>query len=83
MAYLDSATGLEAARVLLLGMERLCLDDGEDAPRGGEEEDGHRVDRLESARRLYMAMTRAGERLVLVSSRRLPPALEGLFEQRE
>ena len=36
--------------------------------------------REESARKLYMAMTRAGQRLVLLASQPLPPALEQLFD---
>ena len=69
MAYLDTATGLEAGIVFLIGVEHLFE----------EEPDSQR--REDNARKLYMAMTRAGQRLVLLSSRRLPAAMEGLFER--
>jgi ATP-dependent exoDNAse (exonuclease V) beta subunit len=39
-----------------------------------------RAERREAhARKLYMAMTRAGHRLVVLSARRLPPEMEALF----
>jgi superfamily I DNA/RNA helicase len=69
MAYLDTATGLEASIVFLIGVENLF---------DVEEDDVRREDK---ARKLYMAMTRAGQRLVLLSSRRLPQAMEALFER--
>jgi hypothetical protein len=68
MAYLDTATGLEASIVFLIGVENLFEAEDDDARRE------------ENARKLYMAMTRAGQRLVLLSSRRLPAAMERLFE---
>ena len=69
MAYLDTATGLEASIVFLIGVENLFYDAADDEQR-----------REDNARKLYMAMTRAGQRLVLLSSQRLPAAMEGLFE---
>ena len=76
MAYLNSATGLEAAIVFLIGVENLFL--GDDVVGIGDDERLER--REESARQLYMAMTRAGQRLVVVSSQRFPEAMERLFE---
>jgi hypothetical protein len=69
MAYLDTATGLEASIVFLIGVENLF---------DAEEDDARREDK---ARKLYMAMTRAGQRLLLLSSRRLPQSMEALFER--
>ncbi len=73
MAYVDTATGLEAAVVFLVGMEPLFRD----ASTGADPSAGLREDH---ARKLYMAMTRAGQRLVLLSSQRLPHAVERWFE---
>jgi hypothetical protein len=67
VAYLDTATGLEGIVVFLIGIESLFA--------GSDDE--RRDDRL---RKLYMAMTRAGQKLVLLSSRRLPAAMEALFD---
>lgn len=36
--------------------------------------------REDNVRRLYMALTRAGRKLVLLSSQPLPPRLEALFD---
>ena len=36
----------------------------------------------ENARKLYMAMTRAGQRLAVVSSQRAPETIERVFERR-
>lgn len=76
MAYLDTATGLEGSVVFLIGIEQLFLGD----QRLGLSEEERAELREENARKLYMAMTRAGQRLVLVSSQRLPTSLEALFE---
>jgi len=65
LANLETATGLEGAVVFLLGMEDLLFDG---AP--GSEAD---------ARKLYMAMTRASHRLVLLSSGPVPEDAATLF----
>lgn len=76
MAYLDSATGLEASIVILVGMEDLFYF-GQIAGLNEEEQ----LERSEEqVRKLYMAMTRAGQTLILVSSQRLPEATERLFD---
>lgn len=67
MVYLETATGLEAPLVFLIGIERLWA-----ALQQAER-------REENARKLYMAMTRAGQRLVVLSTQRLVPAMERLF----
>ena len=65
LANLETATGLEGAVVFLLGMEDLLFDG---AP--GQEAD---------ARKLYMAMTRASHRLVMLSCGELPADAAALF----
>jgi superfamily I DNA/RNA helicase len=76
MAYLDTATGLEGCNVLLIGVEDLFFS-GRVAGLGDDEQAERRD---ENARKLYMAMTRAGQRLVVVSAQRLPHEMEALFE---
>ncbi len=80
LAYLDTATGLEAVNVLLLGLENLFLAADATDPNLNLNPDEQTPTREESARKLYMAMTRAGQRLVLLASQPLPPALEQLFD---
>jgi hypothetical protein len=72
LANLETATGLEAAVVFLIGMENL-LSDGE-TPGLGKEEQAALTE--ENARKLYMAMTRAGQRLILLSSEPVRAAIE-------
>lgn len=76
MANVDTATGLEGAIVFLLGVEHLFLD----ALIPGITDDERTANLEERARKLYMAMTRAGQRLVVISSQRLPREMEWLFE---
>ncbi|MBI5861003.1 MAG: DEAD/DEAH box helicase [Rhodocyclales bacterium] len=77
LAYLETATGLEASVVFLIGVESLFAEN--DMPGVSNEE---RVARKEeNARKLYMAITRAGHQLVLVSTQRLPHSIESLFEK--
>jgi hypothetical protein len=75
LANLDTATGLEGAIVFLIGVDKLFFK-GTIAGLG-EEEQAER--REENARKLYMAMTRAGQRLVIVSAEELPQEMEALF----
>jgi len=77
MAYLDTATGLEASVVFLIGIEDLFFTG---AVPGLDDEEMAAL-REENARKLYMAMTRAGQRLVVLASQRLVPALEALFDE--
>jgi len=65
LANLETATGLEGAVVFLLGMDNLLFE-------GGDEREA-------DARKLYMAMTRASHRLVMLSTGELPPDAEALF----
>lgn len=67
MANLDTATGLEAGVVFLIGVENLLVEAGEI-----RSDDTDLTGREERTRKLYMAMTRAGWYLVLLSSQRLP-----------
>lgn len=76
MANLDTATGLEAHVVFLIGVERLFDSARSASLVGGELAERHE----QNARRLYMAMTRAGEKLVLVSSDPLPHEVEPWFD---
>ena len=76
MVNVDTATGLEGAFVFLLGVEHLVLD----ALVPGMTDDERAADSEERARKLYMAMTRAGQRLIVISSQRLPKELERLFK---
>lgn len=77
LAYLDTATGLEASVVFLIGIENLFFE-GE-IP--GQSIDEQAARREENARKLYMSMTRAGQQLVLVSTQRLPANIEDLFDK--
>jgi hypothetical protein len=61
VCQLDSATGLESPIVFLMGSHRLVESEG--SLRMSEEERAERV--RDTTRRLYMAMTRAGQRLVM------------------
>ena len=79
LAYVDTATGLEASVVFLLGIEDLLV--GAVDPRLAAEEQAER--REAGARKLYMAMTRAAQRLIVISARRLPAAMERLFDLAE
>ncbi|MET0981505.1 MAG: DNA/RNA helicase domain-containing protein [Telluria sp.] len=66
LANLETATGLEGGVVFLLGMESL-LAPGETAAREAD------------ARKLYMAMTRASHRLVVLSTEEVAPEAQALF----
>lgn len=79
LANLETATGLEARVVFLIGVESLLADS--ERPDIDPEERAAIAE--EGARKLYMAMTRAGQRLVLLSSRRLPAFVEGSFAQQD
>lgn len=71
VAQLDSVTGMEAPIVFLIGMDDLL------------QPDIMHADDLESAvRRLYMAMTRAGQRLVMISGSGDYPVIRQLLEAR-
>ena len=77
MANVDTATGLEGAIVFLLGVEHLFID----TLVSGITNDEHAANLEERARKMYMAMTRAGQRLIVISSQRLPSAMERLFDK--
>lgn len=67
LANLETATGLEGGAVFLLGMERLLTAEGDSGAREAD------------ARKLYMAMTRASHRLVMLSTADVPPDVLPLF----
>ncbi|MNJ47088.1 DNA-dependent helicase II [compost metagenome] len=77
LARLDTATGLEANSVFLIGLEPLLARGFENAAGAT----GKAKEIEESARKLYMAMTRAGQRLIVVNSQPIPATLARLFEQ--
>lgn len=66
LANLETATGLEGGVVFLLGLEGLLAG----AEAGAREAD---------ARKLYMAMTRASHRLVMLSTAEVPAEVGALF----
>ena len=66
LANLETATGLEGGAVFLLGMESLLAVEQGDA-------------READARKLYMAMTRASHRLVMLSTAEVPADALPLF----
>lgn len=67
LANLETATGLEGGVVFLLGMESLLMAGGEGGAREAD------------ARKLYMAMTRASHRLVMLSTDEVPADALPLF----
>jgi UvrD-like helicase C-terminal domain len=75
LASLQTATGLEAHTVFLIGLDNLFFPVAPSRDSG--EENARRED---NARKVYMAMTRAGRRLVLISRARLPAEIEALFD---
>ena len=72
VSSLDTATGLEASVVFLLGLEKLMKETAQAGVLSAQECE-------QNSRKLYMAMTRAGQRLVLISTARLPEGIAGLF----
>lgn len=72
VSSLDTATGLEASIVFLLGLEKLMKETAQAGVLSAQE-------REQNSRKLYMAMTRAGQRLILISTARLPEGIAGLF----
>jgi hypothetical protein len=70
MANLETATGLEGGAVFLLGMESLLTMEVGDAQGNANEAD---------ARKLYMAMTRASHRLVMLTTEQVPADALPLF----
>lgn len=79
MTSIDTATGLEGALVFLIGVDGLFSD----TPLPGEGDEEFEQRKETNARKLYMAMTRAGHELVLMSSQKLPQAMQDLFSERQ
>jgi superfamily I DNA/RNA helicase len=75
MANLGAATGLEASIVFVLGVDALLSGR---TPEGAGPEEAAAL-REEDARKLYMAMTRAGQRLVLIAREELPENIGKFF----
>lgn len=72
VCQLGSATGLESPIVFLVGIHRLL--EAEGSLRLSEEERAEQI--RDNTRKLYMAMTRAGQRLVVTYVGKVPSALE-------
>ncbi|MBP1467981.1 DEAD/DEAH box helicase [Candidatus Chloroploca sp. M-50] len=73
VCQLGSATGLESPIVFLVGIHRLL--EAEGSLRLSEEERAEQI--RDNTRKLYMAMTRAGQRLVITYVGEVPRALGG------
>jgi superfamily I DNA/RNA helicase len=76
LANIDTATGLEASVVFLIGLDGLMSESR--IPGQSKDELAARAE--ENGRKLYMAMTRAGQRLVMVATQKLPSSIENLFQ---
>ncbi|HLA33890.1 MAG TPA: DNA/RNA helicase domain-containing protein [Rhodocyclaceae bacterium] len=76
LANLETATGLEASVVFLVGIDNLLAA----AEPSEHRDDAHQVLREESARKLYMAMTRAGQHLILMLSQPAPERIARVCE---
>jgi hypothetical protein len=77
MANVDTATGLEASVVFLVGVESLLKD--REIKYLTMEEGVERAE--ENARKLYMAMTRAGQQLVLITTEEIPRTVAPYFDE--
>lgn len=72
IAKVEAATGLESGIVFILGVDQI-FSSFENLDLSDEERDEKRQ---EAARKMYMAMTRAGQRLVMFATSRVSTALE-------
>ncbi|MBT2339429.1 MULTISPECIES: UvrD-helicase domain-containing protein [Pseudomonas] len=72
VSTVDTATGLEASIVFLLGLEKLMKETAQAGILSAQESE-------QNSRKLYMAMTRAGQRLILISTTLLPEGIANLF----
>ncbi len=73
---INSCTGMEAGTIFVLGIGDL-LDKANNLDLSNEEKV---VVQQETTRKLYVAMTRAGQKLVLFSTEKLPENVEALME---
>lgn len=76
IAKVEAATGLEAGVVFVIGVEQV-FSSYENLDLTEEERDEKQQ---EAARKMYMAMTRAGQRLVMFATASVSKALEGAVE---
>jgi superfamily I DNA/RNA helicase len=72
----NAGTGLEAPVVFLMGLQQLF--EQEDSLRLSEDDRAERV--LNNTRKIYMATTRAGQRLVITYVGRVPEMLESALQ---
>ncbi|THT99887.1 DUF2075 domain-containing protein [Lampropedia puyangensis] len=79
MASVGSATGLEAGVVFLIGMEKLVSSAASASLSTVADREARATATEEHARKLYMAMTRAGQSLFLLTSEPVAPAIASQF----
>jgi hypothetical protein len=77
MAYIDTATGLEGSLVFLIGIDGLLSN----SLMPGETSEEFDQRKEEQGRKLYMAMTRASQQLVLMASEPPPLGVSQYFQQ--
>lgn len=73
---INSCTGMESGVTFVLGVGNL-MNQSKSLDLGDDERE---VTHKESIRKLYVAMTRAGQKLVLFSTEKLPDSIDGLVE---
>jgi superfamily I DNA/RNA helicase len=73
---INSCTGMESGVTFVLGVGSL-MSQAENLDLGDDERE---MTYQESIRKLYVAMTRAGQKLVLFSTEKLPDSINGLVE---
>lgn len=81
MASVATATGLEAGVVFLIGMEALVSASAHAAWQAHREQEARTAATEAHVRKLYMAMTRAGQSLVLLASQPVAAGIARHFKQ--
>lgn len=81
MASVGTATGLEAGVVFLIGMEALVSAAAQAAWQTQGDQEARAATTEANARKLYMAMTRAGQSLVLLAAQPVAPDIARYFKR--
>ena len=76
LASINSCTGMESGVAFVVGIGPLLNEENN----LDLKEDEREIVRHESLRRLYVAMTRAGQKLILLSTQKLPNKVEALVD---
>jgi len=76
VSRLEAATGLEAATVFILGIDAITTAH----LNMSLNEDEKKETQTESAKKLYMAMTRASQKLIMLSTEKVPNELEKVVD---